>query len=323
MAEQEYTTMKEPGPNNPEEAKEYQKQTKIALQKFTERIHGFDRYQHQSAYEYYVSWHVKWTPPTRWYRLAAITATESWWHPQSRRNNRQAGRNWRHGRTWCKIYKQHHWSFCHTTDVPWKQCQNGRPPCTTGFNLNTKTVHLHHETFLMPLRTDITTTMPVQPSGLEVFKIMFNTPRNKRRNQHKPVLAQTISPSVSSPSTKTPYLLPCGNYPHSPQKRIIQHQRKYFNHLWTIPSHPQEIIWRTYRKGIWSWTETHQSGKSCMRSCKGNTIHHISHTINTICLIINTLNHTRTRRTPTNCSYRSRPRNATIWGHQTKEEIQV
>ena len=47
MAEQEDTT-------NPEEAKEYQKQTKIVLQKFTERIHGFDRYQHQSAYEYYV-----------------------------------------------------------------------------------------------------------------------------------------------------------------------------------------------------------------------------------------------------------------------------
>ena len=54
MAEQEDTTMKKPRPNNPEETKEYQKQTKIELQKFTERIHGFDRYQHQSAYEYYV-----------------------------------------------------------------------------------------------------------------------------------------------------------------------------------------------------------------------------------------------------------------------------
>ena len=54
MAEQEDTTTKEPGPNNPEEAKEYQKQTKKALQKFTERIHSFDRYQHQSAYEFYV-----------------------------------------------------------------------------------------------------------------------------------------------------------------------------------------------------------------------------------------------------------------------------
>ena len=54
MAEQEDTTMKEPGPNNPEEAEEYQKQTKKALQKFTERIHSFDRYQHQSAYEFYV-----------------------------------------------------------------------------------------------------------------------------------------------------------------------------------------------------------------------------------------------------------------------------
>ena len=46
--------MKEPRPNNPEEAKEYQKQTKMALQKFTERIHSFDKYQQQSAYEYYV-----------------------------------------------------------------------------------------------------------------------------------------------------------------------------------------------------------------------------------------------------------------------------
>ena len=39
MAEQEDTAMMETGPKNPEEAKEYQKQTKIALQKFTERIH--------------------------------------------------------------------------------------------------------------------------------------------------------------------------------------------------------------------------------------------------------------------------------------------
>ena len=54
MAEQEDTTTKEPRPNNPEEAKEYQKQTKKALQKFAERIHSFDRYQHQSAYEFYV-----------------------------------------------------------------------------------------------------------------------------------------------------------------------------------------------------------------------------------------------------------------------------
>ena len=46
--------MKKPGPNNPEDVKEYQEQTKIALQKFTDKIHGFDRYQHQSAYEFYV-----------------------------------------------------------------------------------------------------------------------------------------------------------------------------------------------------------------------------------------------------------------------------
>ena len=34
-------------------------------------------------------------------------------------------------------------------------------------------------------------------------------------------------------------------------------------------------------------------------------------------------NHTRTGRIPTACNYRSRPRNATTRGHQTKEEIQV
>ena len=54
MAEQEDTTMKEPRPSNLEEDKEYQKQTKIVLQKFTDRIHGFDRYQHQSVDEFYV-----------------------------------------------------------------------------------------------------------------------------------------------------------------------------------------------------------------------------------------------------------------------------
>ena len=53
MAEQD-TTMKEPRPNNLEEAKEYQKQIKIALQNLTERIYGFNRYQYQSAYEFYV-----------------------------------------------------------------------------------------------------------------------------------------------------------------------------------------------------------------------------------------------------------------------------
>ena len=86
-------------------------------------------------------------------------------------------------------------------------------------------------TYIMKHSTDTTTTMPVQPSRLEVFKIMFNTPRNKRRNWHKPVLAQTIPPSVSSPSTQTPYPMPCCNYPHSPAKRIFQHQREHLNHL--------------------------------------------------------------------------------------------
>ena len=83
-----------------------------------------------------------------------------------------------------------------------------------------------HETFFMPLGTAITTTTPVQPSGLEVFKNAFNTPRNKRRNWHKPVLAQTIPPSISSSSTQTPHPLPCSSYPHSPAETFIQQQRK-------------------------------------------------------------------------------------------------
>ena len=64
-----------------------------------------------------------------------------------------------------------------------------------GSTLTTK--HLCHEKFFMSLGTDIITTTPVQPSRLEVSKIVFNTPRNKRRNRHKPVLAQTIPPGVS------------------------------------------------------------------------------------------------------------------------------
>ena len=100
-----------------------------------------------------------------------------------------------------------------------------------GSTFTPKTVYLHHETLFTPLGTDITTTMPVQPSGLEVFKIIFNTPRNKRRNRHKPVLAQTIPPGISSPSTQTSYPMPCCSYPHSPVKRIFQHLRKYVNHF--------------------------------------------------------------------------------------------
>ena len=75
----------------------------------------------------------------------------SWWHPWSRKYKRQAVRNWRHGRTWCKIHKRHHWSFCCTSDVPWKQCQNGRSPCTTGFHFNTKRVHICQKHSLRPL----------------------------------------------------------------------------------------------------------------------------------------------------------------------------
>ena len=255
MAEHKDTTMKEPRPNNLEEAKEYQKQTKIALQKFTDRIHSFDRYQHQSAYEFYVH-NV----------LNELLHTDNSYY-----KNTEIQPDTIHDKM-CKFVLQpddideQPLQQQSPDDIPeaenitdklaeiedmeeldarsinnitglfaaLKMChenKNGRSPCTTGFHFNTKTVHIHYETFFTSLGTDITTTMPVQPSRLEVFKIMFNTPRIKRRNWHKPVLAQTIPPGISSPSTQTPYLMPCCNYPHSPAKRIFQHQRKYLNHL--------------------------------------------------------------------------------------------
>ena len=48
------TPTREPGPNNPEEAVQFVKATNTALMKFVDRIHSFDRYKSESAYEYYV-----------------------------------------------------------------------------------------------------------------------------------------------------------------------------------------------------------------------------------------------------------------------------
>ena len=47
-------TPKEPGPNNPEQAKAFQEATEKVLIKFVDRIHSFDHYKNESAYEYYV-----------------------------------------------------------------------------------------------------------------------------------------------------------------------------------------------------------------------------------------------------------------------------
>ena len=49
------------------------------------------------------------------------------------------------------------------------------------------------------------------------------------------MLAQTIPPSARGPSIQTAYPVPCCNYPHSPAKRIFQHQRKYLNHFQITP----------------------------------------------------------------------------------------
>ena len=48
------TPTKEPEPNNPETAAQFVKATNTALMKFVDRIHSFDRYKNESAYEYYI-----------------------------------------------------------------------------------------------------------------------------------------------------------------------------------------------------------------------------------------------------------------------------
>ena len=251
--------MKEPGPNNPEEAKEYQKQTKVALQKFTERIHGFDRYQHQSAYEFYVHDVLNELLHTdnSYYKNAEIQPMLDTIHDKM-----------------CKFVlqpddideqlsqQQHPDDIPEAEEITDKLAEIEDMEELDARSINNITslfvaLQMCHEnsakmaghlvqlgstltpkqyTYIMKhyLRPLVQISLPPRlcsPVDLEVFKITFNTPRSKRRNRHKPVLAQTVPPGVSSPSTQTPYLLPCCNYPHSPEKRIIQHQRKYLNHL--------------------------------------------------------------------------------------------
>ena len=256
MEEQEDTTT-EPRPNNQEEAKEYQKQTKIALQKFTERIHSFDRYQHQSAYEFYVHNMLNELlhADNSYYKNAEIQLVLDTIHdkmckfvlqpdvideqPSQQQSSDDIPEAEEITDKLAEIEDMEELDERSVKNITslfaaLQMChenQNGRPPCTAGINLNTKTVHLHHETFFMPLGTAITTTTPVQLSGFEVIKIAFNSPRDKRRNWHKPVLAQTIPPSINSSSTQTPHPLPCSSYPHSPVETFVQQQRKYLNHL--------------------------------------------------------------------------------------------
>ena len=245
MAEQEDTTMKEPGPNNPEEAKEYQKQTKKALKKFTERIHSFDRYQHQSAYEFYV-YNV----------LNELLLTDNSYYKNA---EIQPVLDTIHNKM-CKFVLQ-------PDDIDEQPSQQQSPDdipeaeeitdklaeiedmeeldersvkSITGLFVALQMCHedsakmaghlvqlgstltpKQYAYIILPLGTGITTTTPVQPSALEVFKIVFNTPRNKRINQHKPVLAKTIPPGISSSSTQTPHLLPCGSYPHNPAEHLF------------------------------------------------------------------------------------------------------
>ena len=53
---------KKPRPNNPEEAEEFVKQVKIAVDKFTEVIHSYEPYKIEDAYTDFV---------TRYYDLLA------------------------------------------------------------------------------------------------------------------------------------------------------------------------------------------------------------------------------------------------------------
>ena len=191
MAEQEDTTMKEPRPNNPEEAKEYQKQTKKALQKFTERIHSFDRYQHESAYEFYVHDVLNELLHTdnSYYKNAEIQLVLDTIHDKM-----------------CKfvlqpddideqpLQQQSPGDILEAEEITDKLAEIKDMEELDERSVKSITGSFHH-----------TTDVPVQPSGLEVFKIAFNIPRNKRRNWHKPVLTQTIPPGISSSCTQTPH----------------------------------------------------------------------------------------------------------------------
>ena len=270
MAEQEDTTMKEPRPNNPEEAKEYQKQTKIALQKFTERIHSFDRYQHQSAYEFYVHNMLNELLHTdnSYYKNPGIQPVLDTIHdkmckfvlqpddideqPSQQQSPDDIPEAEEITDKLAEIEDMEELDARSVNNITGlfaalQMCHENSAKMAghlvqLGSTLTPKQYTYVMKHSLCPLVQISLPPCLCSPADLKFSKLHFNTPRNKRRNWHKPVLAQTIQPGVSSSPTKTPPPLPCSNYPHSPAERIIQQQRKYLNHLRRIPSHSQEII---------------------------------------------------------------------------------
>ena len=329
MAEQEDTTIKEPRPNNLEEAKEYQKQTKIALQKFTERIHSFDRYQHQSAYEYYVHDMLNELLHTdnSYYKNEEIQLVLDTIHDKM-----------------CKFVLQ-------PDDIDEQPLQQQSPDdIPEAEEIRDKLAEIEDMEELdagsVNNITGLFTTLQMcrgnsaKMAGHLVQLGPTLTPKQYTyimKHSLHPLVQLSLPPHLFSPADlklSKLHLTPqetkeeiginqCFPRPFHPALAVLppKHptrclaavihtvlQRHLFNSKEsssTISEEFQVSPKKLYEGLTGKWYDpgqkTHQSRKSCMRSCKGYTTSHISHTINHISHIINPINHTWTGRTPTNC----------------------
>ena len=254
MAEQEDTTTKEPGPNNPEEAKEYQKQTKIALQKFTERIHGFDRYQHQSAYEFYVHNMLNELLRTdnSYYKNAEIQPVLDTIHdkfvlqpddideqPSQQQSPDDIPEAEEITDKLAEIKDMEELDARSVNNITslfatLQMCHENSAKMAGHLVQLGSTLTPKQYTYIMKhsLRPLVQISLPpclCSPVDLKFSKLCL-TPQETMEeisiNQCLP-----IPPGISSSSTQTPHPLPCGSYPHSPAETFIQQQRKYPNHL--------------------------------------------------------------------------------------------
>ena len=317
MAEQEDITTKEPGPNNPEEAKEYQKQTKIALQKFTERIHSFDRYQHQSAYEYYVHDVLNELLHTdnSYYKNAEIQPVLDTIHnkmcideqlsqqqspddiPEAEEITDKLAEikdmeelDARSVNNITSLFATLHMCYENSAKMAGHLVQ-------LGSTLTPKQYTYIMKHSLCPL---VQLSLPPRlcsPVDLKFSKLCLTPQETKEEIGINQCLPRPFHPALAVLPPKHPTHCLVAVIHTVLQRHLFNSKESSSTISEEFQVAPKKLYEGLTRKQYESWTKTHQS----RRSCKGYTINHISHTINHISHIINPTNHIWTGRTPTNC----------------------
>ena len=318
--------MKEPGPNNPEEAKEYQKQAKIALQKFTDRIHSFDRYQHQSAYEFYVHDMLNelFHTDNSYYKNAEIQPVLDTIHDKmckfvlqpddidEQLSQQQSPDDIPEAeRITDKLAEIENMEELDARSInnitglfaALQMCNEDSTNMAGHLVQLGSTLTPKQYTYVMKhsLHPLVQISLPpclCSPADLKFSKLCLTPQETKEEIGINQCLPRQFLPALA--------VLPL-KHPTRCLAAIIHTvlQREFFNtkeSTSTISEQFQIAPKKLYEGLTGKQCDPGQKltkvEKSCMRSCKGNTIHHISHTFNTI--------HTRDGRTTTKCRYGGR-----------------